>query len=405
MPRAHRLLFATAAASVLLDASSAAAAPFDPGLAVEGFGAQPALAGLSDAAVGADGTSLVAGTRSSGSGRQVAVAEGRVGQPPVRTELLGPAGDITVQPRVALDDEGHGAIVFGRGSTLYLAVCEEDSCARPVPVGSSALKPEGDVAVQPGTGRVTVLFRGRSRSGINRLQWRVTTGARLGPLHTLGEFGNTPRLGTDASGKTVALWTRYGSAQGLRTAARRVGEFTAPSTLQEGRVGAPQLVTGADGESIAAWVAGASTSGRARIAVRTTHTAFSAPANVGTRSTATLALDRAPDGHAVLALQAPGSIVQQALRAPGGAFSAPVDLSAPAFVSTAAGVSAAIDDAGVPTVAWRSDAGVFAARAGTVQQLSADTSALGQPVVLGAGAGLTSASWVSTAGPLTAQAR
>jgi hypothetical protein len=49
------------------------------------------LAGLSSAAAGADGSSLVAGTREAGDHRQALVAEGRVGQPPVRTELLGPA--------------------------------------------------------------------------------------------------------------------------------------------------------------------------------------------------------------------------------------------------------------------------------------------------------------------------
>ena len=75
------------------------------------------------------------------------MAEGRAGQPPVRTELLGPAGVITSQPRAVVDDEGHGAVVFARGKTVYLSACEEDSCAAPVKVGSSALSPEPDVAV------------------------------------------------------------------------------------------------------------------------------------------------------------------------------------------------------------------------------------------------------------------
>src|SRR5437879_3160406 len=78
-----------------------------------------------------------------------------------------------------------------------------------VVVGSSALSPEPDVAVQPGSGRLTVIWRGRTKGGSNRLQWRITTRGKLGAVHTLGEFGNEPRLGTDASGKTVAVWTRY----------------------------------------------------------------------------------------------------------------------------------------------------------------------------------------------------
>ena len=63
------------------------------------------------------------------------------------------------------------------------------------------------------------------------------------------------------------------------------------------------------------------------------------------------------------------AIVQAAVRAPGGAFSAPQALAAPQFVSTAFGATAAIDDHGVATVAWSSvavtagaPAGFFAAR-------------------------------------------
>ena len=190
-------------------------------------------------------------------------------------------------------------------------MCKKGSCATPVKVGSSALKPDPDVAVQPGNGRLTVIWRGRSKGGSNRLQWRITTGGKLGAVHTLGEFGNDPRLGTDASGKTVAVWTRYvihpSDAKGLRTAARRVGEFTRPTTLQSGAVFSPQLVTGADGETIVAWLASPtfdvqSPSAQARVATRTANTGFSAPADVGGADTGTLALDRAPDGHAVLAL-------------------------------------------------------------------------------------------------------
>ena len=245
-----------------------------------------------------------------------------------------PSGDITSQPRAVVDDQGHGAVVFARGNTAYLSGCEKGSCATPVKVGSSALKPDPDVAVQPGNGRLTVIWRGRSKGGSNRLQWRITTGGKLGAVHTLGEFGNDPRLGTDASGKTVAVWTRYAihpsDPKGLRTAARRVGEFTRPATLQSGAVFSPQLVTGADGETIVAWLTSPtfdvqSPSAQARVATRTANTGFSAPANVGGADTGTLALDRAPDGHAVLALDRQldetTAVVQAAVRAPGGAFS------------------------------------------------------------------------------------
>jgi len=422
---------ATAGLASLAFAAAAAAAPFGAPTPIAGFGASPLLAGLASAAAGADGSSLIGATRSVADHRQPLVAEGRTGQPPVRTELLGPSGDITSQPRAVLDDEGHGAVVFARGNTAYLSTCEKGSCATPVKVGSSALKPEPDVAVAPGSGRLTVLWRGRSKGGSNRLQWRITTGGKLGVVHTLGEFGNDPRLGTDASGKTVAVWTRYvihaSDPKGLRTASRRVGEFTRPVTLQAGAVFSAQLVTGADGETIVAWLTSPtfdvqSPSAQARVATRTANTGFSAPADVGGADTGTLALDRAPDGHAVLALDRQlddtTAIVQAAVRAPGGAFSAPQALAPAQFVSTAFGATAAIDDHGVATVAWSSvaitagsPAGFFAARSdagGTFaapQQLSTDaTGASQQHPVLAAGGTLTDVAWVTPGGPVVAQA-
>jgi hypothetical protein len=98
-------------------------------------------------------------------------------------------------------------------------------------VGTSALKPQSAVAVQPVTGRTLVVWRGRTTKGGNRLKWRITTNGKLGAPHTLGEFGDNPQLATDASGKTVAVWLadRRAKRQGVRTAARRVGEFLAPT--------------------------------------------------------------------------------------------------------------------------------------------------------------------------------
>jgi hypothetical protein len=417
--------------ALLLFASSASAAGFGPAAPIAGFGTTPILAGLSSAAVGAEGTSLVAGTRDVNNHRQPIVAEGRVGQLPVRTELLGPTGDITSQPRAAVDDEGHGAVVFARSRTAYLSVCEEDSCAVPVKVGTSALTPEPAVAVQPGTGRITVLWRGHSASGKNRLQWRITTGGKLGKVHTLGEFGDTPQLGTDASGKSVAVWTQHVThstdPRGLRTAGRRVGEFTRPQTLQANGAHSPQLVTGADGETIAAWLSSSafdieSPRAQVRVATRTANTAFSAPANVGGTDSGTLALDRAPDGHAVLAfdrqIDDTTAVVQASVRAPHGTFGAPQILTAPQFVSTAFGATAAIDDNGIATVAWSSGsvapgapAGVYAARSDATgvfaapQQLSADpTGASQQHPALASGGVITDVAWVTPAGPVVAQA-
>jgi hypothetical protein len=45
----------------------------------------------------------------------------------------------------------------------------------------------------------------------------------------------------------VAVW--------LRRAARRVGAFTRPSTVQSGPAGAPQVVADATGTPLATWLA------------------------------------------------------------------------------------------------------------------------------------------------------
>jgi hypothetical protein len=302
------------------------------------------------------------------------------------------------------------------------------ACAAAVKVGTSALSPDPDLAVQPGTGRITVIWRGRAKSGSNRLQWRIATGGTLSAVHTLGEFGNAPRIGTDATGRSVAVWTRYAihasDPKGLRTATRRRGEFTRPITVAAGGVYSPQLVTGADGETIVAWLASSSFDvqsprAQARVATRTANTGFSAPADVGGADSATIALDRASGGQAVLALDrslADGTaVVQAAVRAPRGTFSAPQDLAAPTFVSTAFGARAAIDDQGVATVAWSSGStaatGVFAARstpdgafAAPQALLAGATDTPQQPPVVAAAGSRTVIAWTAPGSVMVAQA-
>ncbi len=421
-----RTLGAGVALAALLPCAEAAAAPFGAADPVAGLSAAAASITLSSAAVGTDGGVLIAATRSSVGGRQAILAVGRARRP-IRAQPVGPAGAITSQPRAVLDDNGHGGVVFAAGKTVYLSVCRAGACAAALKVGTSALSPDADLAVQPGSGRITVIWRGRTTSGRNRLQWRIATGRTLGAVHTLGEFGNAPRIGTDAAGRSVAVWTRYAihasDPKGLRTATRRRGEFARPTTVQSGGVYSPQLVTGADGETIVAWLASSafdvqSPSAQARVATRTATTSFSAPADVGGADSGTIALDRAPGGQAVLALDgqlADGTaVVQAAVRAPGGTFSAPQALAAPAFVSTAFGARAAIDDHGVATVAWSSGAGaqtgVFAARSAPDGAFAAPqplfagaTGAPPQAPVVGAAGSRTVIVWTAPDGVMVAQ--
>jgi hypothetical protein len=372
---------------------------------------------------------MLAGTRHVGAASQSLVAIGRNGAPPASAAGLGPVGLITTLPQAVADNAGHGAVVFARDKTVYLSTCRSGRCAT-VRVGTSRVLPDAAVAMQPGSGRTTVLWRGRAASGANRLQWRITTGGRLGPVHTLGELGDDPRLGTDATGKTVAIWVRHAihasDPRGLRTAARRVGEFTRPTTVQPGGVASPHIVTGRGGETIAAWL-GASDpqnpSAQAFVATRTPSRAFSSAAPVGGPDTGALALGRAPNGRAVLALDrqidATTTVVEAAQRAPHGSFGPPQPIAAPQFVPTSLGAVAAVDDLGAATVAWSSPdpaptvRGTFAARAdagglfAAPQQLAADlpAAAFGQHPVLAAAGARTVVAWVTAAGAMVATAQ
>jgi len=230
MPSRPSLLLAAAAAAAVLGAAGPAAAqgPFDPSAPVGGFGAQPDLAGISDFALAGDDTGVLAGSASTAD-RRFPVAAFAAGEALAgAARAVGHAGDITSQPRVAVGAGGRAAIAWGEGHTAYLRLCTDGRCGAALAVGRSRLKPEPQVAMQPGTGRVLVLWRGAARrgaaSGRNRLQWRITTTGRLGRTHTLGEFGDDPRIGTDAGGKTVAVWRPYGArSAGVRAAARGVG--------------------------------------------------------------------------------------------------------------------------------------------------------------------------------------
>jgi hypothetical protein len=408
--------------------------------AASGFGAAAPLTGLSapstvtftSAAVGTDGTSLLAGTQQAGAGRQAFVAMGRTDALPTAAIGLGPAGVITYGPQAVGDDAGHAALVFARDKTVYVSRCVAAACRAPSAVASSAIQPEPAVALQPGTGRITVLWRGRTSRG-PRLQWRITTGGRFGRVHTLGELGDDPRLAVDATGKAIAIWVRHavraGDPRGLRTAARRVGEFTSPTTVQRGTVASPRLVTGTGGETIAAWLSSGafdvqSPSAQVRVAVRTPNRAFGVPVAVGGTDTGALALDRSPDGHAVLALDrqlsATSAVPEATTRVPRGAFGPPQPLADAQFAPTPFGPIVAVDDRGVATVAWSSGAlppgagpapaGFFTARAdagsafGSPQQLSADpTTANQQHPVLAAAGMRTIVGWSTPGGAMVAQ--
>jgi hypothetical protein len=406
-PRTSLTLVAVVVAA-LGAAAHAQAAPIAAPAAIAGMPGGASLPVVSSVARATDGTTGIAGTVSSGTGRRVVAGVGP--QPAVSPR--GNSGDILSQPRVVVARGGRGAVVWSVGHRVLLSLCDDGRCAPAVTVGSSQRNPQAQVAVDPSSGRATVLWRG-SASGRQRLQWRITTGGRLGPVHTLGEFGDTPRIGTDASGKTIAVWLHGG----VRTAARRVGEFTRPATIATVPAQALRLAVASSGETVAAWCAPApggadvqSPRGTPVTASRTRDTAFG-PVQpfTGVGDAGTLSVAVAGDGRAVLAFDRQAddvtATVSAAYRpASGLPFEPVVALGGPAFVSTAFGATAAIDDSGVATVAWggsgtvslaRSDgAGAFA----PAQALAPIRDAQSTAVLTAAAGGGTIAAWADGGG-------
>ena len=355
MIRPAAVLFALAAALALPPAASAQ--PFAPATTLSGFGSQPALAEIDGAALSASGASVVAGTSESGGNRRAVAALGNA----TAARGFGPtsgAFDVSFASTAA----GDTALTFTVGHVAYLVTCRGTRCRPTVRVGTSAVKPESAVAVQPGSGRTIVMWRGHTSRG-NRLLWRITTGDKLGAVHTLGEFGDTPKLATDASGRTVAVWLdRRSGRRGVRTAARRVGEFLRPTSVTTATAGDLELSTSDGGSYVAAWLAGPNgrnpegPAGTVQVSTRTPTRSFGAPTSLGTGSTVSLA--GSPDGHAVVAadrhVAGLSVVVSAARRTPGGAFSALTDISPPQFVSDAFGAQAAVGDGGRALVSWAS---------------------------------------------------
>ena len=413
---------------LLVFAAPAGAAPFAPAAPIAGFGGQPALALLGGAALAANGASVIAGTAETVNQRRVVAAFGAPGAPPSAARGFGPTSG-AFDLAMASNSTGDVALTFTVGKVAYLTTCHAEACRPTARVGTSALKPQSAVAVQPSTGRTIVLWRGRTSHAVNRLQWRITTNGKLGPVHTLGEFGDNPQVATDASGKTVAVWLadRRTGAKGVRTAARRVGEFLEPTSVTTAPAADARVVSSQGGESVAAWLTAPagidveSPAGTVQVATRTTTTPFGAPQSLGPGSTVSLA--GSPDGHAVLAtdrhVDSSSVVVSAARRSPGGAFGPLTDLAPPQFLSDAFGATAAVADGGRALVSWASGiassatapTGVFAATAEpsgafAAPQLLADsrTATLPQPTAAAITPSAALVAWIGPQGGQVARA-
>lgn len=326
-------------------------------------------------ATGANGTVAVAGLVSDAEGaRKVRVAV-RAPDGAARSFAVGLAGGVATFPDVAVDGQGIATAVWTQGDDIATVRCSVRGCGKTQTIGR-APRPVGEpqVAIDP-TDRATVLWRGITSGGTERLQWRIGPRGHFGPTHTLGEFGYDLQLAIDGDGRATAVWTADTTGAELRVADRIRGEFERPATLSPAGQPATRasLAVAPSGEAVVAWRAarenseGVHNTGPVLASIRPVDGGFGLPSAVSPADAqaSTVAAAVAPDGHAVLAWldYGPGvdpnattaQTVQAARRAPGGAFGAPERLGGPADVVPEAvrqPLAAAMATSGTAAVTW-----------------------------------------------------
>jgi hypothetical protein len=152
-----RSIWLVLGASTVLAGAEAKAATFAAPLPVAGFGDQPALAQVDAASLGSDGSVAIGGSADMENNRRAVAAFGNgFGVGPARG-FGPPAGAYDLA--AAANASGDFALTFSVGHVAYLARCHAGACGPTARVGTSAAKPQSAVALQPGTGRTTVIWR------------------------------------------------------------------------------------------------------------------------------------------------------------------------------------------------------------------------------------------------------
>ena len=284
--------------------------------------------------------------------------------------------------------------------------------------GQSALAPQ--LAVGADGGATAIWTRSNGTNDIVQASTRPPGGSFSAAidLSATGQSASTPQLATAADGTTTAVWTRSNGTHSIVQASTRPpgGAFSAPVDLSATGQNAydPQPAVAADGTITVVWYRSNGTHLIVQASTRPPGGAFGAPVDLSaTGQTAE---------HPQLAVGADGTttvtwyrsdgtndIVQASTRAPGGAFSAPVDLSASGRDANNPQPATAPD--GTTTVVWARSNGTYTivqastrppgGTFGAPVDLSADGASATSPQLTVARDGTTTAVWSRSNGTYT----
>ncbi|HTU16374.1 MAG TPA: hypothetical protein VMF31_14400 [Solirubrobacterales bacterium] len=210
-------------------------------------------------------------------------------------------------------------------------------------------------------GTTTAIWRRSGNNWIIQAATRPPAGGFGVPidLSVDGQNASSPQITTSPDGTATAIWTRRnGNNWIIQTATRPPGgDFGAPIDLSAAgqNASAPQITTSPDGTTTAIWSRYDGNDLIIQTATRPPGGAFEAPISLsaGGQDAAVPQITAGPDNTTTAIWRRNNGndwIVQAAIRPPGGAFGAPFDLSAAGQDATAPQITAGPDN--TTTAVW-----------------------------------------------------
>ncbi|HET9257141.1 MAG TPA: hypothetical protein VFO16_18350, partial [Pseudonocardiaceae bacterium] len=292
-------------------------------------------------AVNAQGNAVAVWTRSNGTNFIVQGAvrpAGRAWQAPIDLSI---AGQDAGAPHVGIDPQGDAVAVWARfngtNDVVQAAVRLHD--VTPVDlsaVGQDASDPQ--VAVDSQGDAVAVWTRSNGTNFIVQAAARPAGGAWQAPINlsATGQNASTPQVGIDAQGDAVAVWTHFSGTNDIVQAAARSGGGAWQAPVNLSAVGqnavAPQVGIDAQGDAVVVWTRSNGINDIVQAAARSAGGAWQAPVSLsaaGQNASDPQVAVNAQGNAVAVWTRSNGSndIVQAAARSAAGAWQAPVSLS------------------------------------------------------------------------------